>query len=181
MKKNTAGQVASAWVYNTDRTPYNGATTVYVTLDNGTQTAGTVGSGAGTSKGHGEHTYLPSQAETNGNAVKFTFVGTSNAQGETEYATSIITGDAYARLGTPTTTTIANDIQVRPTTAMVESYATLGAQPTMEQAAYMIMQFLHRLSANGTTVTIKGLSGETTRMSFVTDAADNPKTIDRTS
>jgi len=181
MKKNTAGQVASAQVLNTDRTPYNGATTVYVTLDNGTQTVGSVSSGAGTSKGHGEHTYLPTQAETNGNAVKFTFVGTSNATGFTEYATSILTGDAYARLGAPTTTTIANDIQVRPTTAMAESYAALGAQPTQEQASYMILQFLQRMFVNGTTVTIKGLSGETTRMQFVTDAADNPKTIDRTS
>jgi hypothetical protein len=181
MKQNTAGQVASAWVYNTDRTPYNGATTVYVTIDNGTQTVGTVSSGAGTSKGHGEHTYLPSQAETNGNTIKFTFVGTSNAQGEVQYTTSILTGDAYARLGPPVTTTISNDIQVRPTTPMVESYAAKGAQYTMEQAQYMQTQFLHRLFANGTTVTIKGLNGETTVMTFVTDTADNPKTINRIS
>jgi len=175
MKQNTAGQVASAWVYDTSHVPYNGATTVWLTIDNGTQT----NVGSGTSKGHGEHTFLPSQAQTNGNTLKFTFVGTGNEQGDVQYTTSILTGDAYARLGPPVTTTIANDIQVRPTTAMTESYAALGAQPTQEQASYMMLQFLQRMFVNGTTVTIKGLSGETTRMQFVTDAADNPKTIDR--
>ena len=48
-----------------------GTPTVYYTIDNGTQTTGT---GVATHKGNGEWSYVPVQAETNGNHVAFTMV-----------------------------------------------------------------------------------------------------------
>jgi hypothetical protein len=50
--------------------------TIYVTKDAGTQAIGTVGSGVCTHEGNGYHTYSPSQAETDGDLIAFTFIGT---------------------------------------------------------------------------------------------------------
>lgn len=59
-----------------DGSAFTGSVTVAVTIDAGTQATGTVGSGACTHEGNGYHTYAPSQAETNGNLLAFTFTGT---------------------------------------------------------------------------------------------------------
>lgn len=77
MLKNVAGQfVGVQMVSAADGTAFSGTVTVYVTVDNGTQTIGAVGSGVCTHKGNGLHNYAPSQAETNGNSIQFTFIGT---------------------------------------------------------------------------------------------------------
>jgi hypothetical protein len=76
MIKNRAGQVASRELISaTDGSAFVGVVTVYVTIDAGTQTLGTVGSGIAIALGHGLYVYHPSQAETNGNSVSFTFIG----------------------------------------------------------------------------------------------------------
>lgn len=79
MFKNVSGQVIGAQLISkTDGSDVtSGTTTVYVTVDGGTQAAGSVGSGAATHEGNGFWTYLPSQSETNGGHVAFTFVNTS--------------------------------------------------------------------------------------------------------
>lgn len=59
----------------TDGSAFSGAVTVAVTIDAGTQNTGTVGAGACTHEGNGYHTYAPAQAETDGDLVAFTFVG----------------------------------------------------------------------------------------------------------
>lgn len=96
MKKNVANQVVSAHLINkTDGSDVtSGTTTVYVTIDGGTQATG---QGTVTHKGNGEWVYLPTQSETNGDHIIFTFVN-SNAisvgvQVYTDYPQS---GDAYA-------------------------------------------------------------------------------------
>ena len=77
MRKNVAGQsVGAEMITASDGSAFAGAVSVFVTLDAGTQAAGTVGGGACTHEGNGYHTYLPSQAETNGELVAFTFTGT---------------------------------------------------------------------------------------------------------
>jgi hypothetical protein len=77
MKKNLAGQkVGVQMLTAADGTAFTGAVTVYVTVDAGTQAVGSVGSGACTHEGNGYHTYAPAQAETNGDPVAFTFIGT---------------------------------------------------------------------------------------------------------
>ena len=76
MKKNTAGQKIGAQIITAaDGTAFSGSVTVYVTKDAGTQAIGSVGSGAATDEGNGYYTYAPSQAETDGNLLAFTFIG----------------------------------------------------------------------------------------------------------
>src|SRR5688572_29530310 len=77
MRKNVVGQVISAeLVSSTDGSEFTGTVTVYVTGDAGIQAIGSVGSGLCTHEGHGLHSYLPAQAETNYDHVAFTFTGT---------------------------------------------------------------------------------------------------------
>lgn len=76
MTKNTASQVVGAQMISaSDGSAFTGSVTCSVTIDGGAQATGTVGSGACTHEGNGYHTYAPSQAETNGNLVAFTFTG----------------------------------------------------------------------------------------------------------
>lgn len=111
MKKNVAGQVVGVDMVALDGSPFTGATTVYVTGNNGTQAEGSVGSGAGSHKGNGFHTYAPSQAETNYDHVAFTFVGsgavTKTVQLFTDFPQS---GDAFGRLGAPAGASLATDL-----------------------------------------------------------------------
>ena len=73
MRKNTASQIVSFQaISTTDGSDVTaGSPTVYYTIDGGTQ-----GTGAGTTahEGNGQWSYAPTQAETNGNHVAFTFV-----------------------------------------------------------------------------------------------------------
>lgn len=77
MRRNVASQVVGAQMVSaTDGSAFTGAVTCYVTTDGGTQAAGGTGSGACTHEGNGFHTYVPTQGETNGAHVAFTFTGT---------------------------------------------------------------------------------------------------------
>lgn len=75
MKKNIAGQVIGVQLNNSaDGLPFTGVATVLITIDGGTQ-ASSLGP-TPTHEGNGYHTYLPTQAETNGDQIGFTFIGT---------------------------------------------------------------------------------------------------------
>ena len=75
MKKNVASQsIGAEMITAADGTIFTGAVSVLVTIDNGTQTAG--GGTAPAHEGNGYHSYTPTQAETNGDHVAFTFTGT---------------------------------------------------------------------------------------------------------
>jgi len=75
MKKNIASQsIGVEMITAADGTAFAGAVSVSVTIDNGTQAAG-VGT-APAHEGNGYHSYTPTQAETNGNHLAFTFTGT---------------------------------------------------------------------------------------------------------
>ena len=88
--KNVAGQVFQAHMVNTDGSAFSGTVTVYIEGNNGTQTIGSVGSGVCTSKGNGSYSYLPSQAETNYDCIKLTFIGTGAVPvGQTIYPTDL--------------------------------------------------------------------------------------------
>lgn len=65
------------------------------------------------------------------------------------------------------------------TTQMTEAYAADGTAPTLAQAMFQTMQFLHESSVSGTTVTIKGLDGSTSKMTFTLDDATTPTSITR--
>ena len=66
-------------------------------------------------------------------------------------------------------------------TAMTEGYAAVGAQPTLAQAIYLILQRLVEFDINGTTLTVKRLNGTTTAGVMTLDDADEPKQSARTS
>jgi len=75
MKKNVASQsVGAEMITAADGTIFTGAVSVLVTINNGTQTAG--GGTAPAHEGNGYHSYTPTQAETNGDHLAFTFIGT---------------------------------------------------------------------------------------------------------
>jgi len=75
MKKNVASQVIGAQMITAaDGTAFTGSVSVAVTVDGGTQGAG--GGTAPASEGNGFHSYTPTQAETNGDHIAFTFTGT---------------------------------------------------------------------------------------------------------
>jgi len=77
MKKNVASQSIGAQMLATDGTAFTGAVSVFVTINGGTQSAG--GGAAPVHEGNGFHSYTPTQAETNGDYIEFTFVGTGAA------------------------------------------------------------------------------------------------------
>lgn len=68
--QNIAGQMNSA----TDGSALTTGVSVFVTIDGGTQNAG---GGTTTHKGNGHWNYAPTQAETNGNHIAFTFTHAS--------------------------------------------------------------------------------------------------------
>jgi hypothetical protein len=96
-----------------DGSAFTGAVSVYVTVDAGTQAIGSVGSGACTHEGNGYHTYAPAQAETNGDLVGFTFVGSGAANSTVQVFTKA--GDAFTRLGAPVGASISADLAAVPT------------------------------------------------------------------
>lgn len=117
MKKNVAGQkIGAQLVSATDGSAFTGSVTVYVTLDAGTQAAGSVGSGACTHEGNGYHTYAPAQAETNGDLIAFTFVGSGAVPATVQvYPSFPQTGDSFDRLGAPAGASVSADIAALPT------------------------------------------------------------------
>jgi hypothetical protein len=112
MRKNVASQAVGAqMVAAADGSAFTGAVTVYVTGDNGTQAAGSVGSGACTHEGNGYHSYAPAQAETNYDHIAFTFIGTGAIPATVQVFTQFPqTGDSFARLGAPAGASVSADI-----------------------------------------------------------------------
>lgn len=102
MNKNTAGQTIGVHMLTTAGAAFTGAVTCYVTIGDGAQALGE-GSGSPSGlcehKGNGYHVYTPTQAETNGDHIAFTFVA-SGAVPQTvqAYPTAPQGGDAYALL-----------------------------------------------------------------------------------
>lgn len=100
MQKNVAGQkIGAALVSATDGSAVtSGTTTVYITLDGGTQSTGSTA----VHEGQGHWTYAPSQAETNGDHCAYTFINSSAVPATVQVYTRVdanaieISGDATA-------------------------------------------------------------------------------------
>lgn len=131
MKKNVASQIIGAQLVSaTDGSAFTGSVTVYVTGDGGTQTVGSVGSGACAHEGNGFHTYAPAQAETNYDHIGFTFIGTGAVPVTVQvYPTFPQTGDNFARLGAPAGASVSADIAAvkADTAATLVDTAEIGA------------------------------------------------------
>jgi hypothetical protein len=117
--KNTASQkVGAQMVSATDGSAFTGSVTVSVTVDAGTQATGTVGSGACTHEGNGYHTYAPSQAETNGDLVAFTFTGTGAVPQTVQvYTRGGLSTQEKADVNTEADTAASDYGALKPTTA----------------------------------------------------------------
>lgn len=76
-----------------------------------------------------------------------------------------------------------NDISVSDilTTQMTESYAALGAAPTLAQSLFLIQQHLSDSGIIGTTKTVRKVDGATTAATFTLDDAATPTDITRDS
>lgn len=103
MLKNTAGQVVFGQLINaTTGAPFAGSATVAVALDTQAQAAGT---GTVTSVGNGLFRYAPSQAETNGDAIAYQFLGSGAVDATVQVSTITATQTAAVAAVTPTATT----------------------------------------------------------------------------
>jgi len=67
------------------------------------------------------------------------------------------------------------------TSAIADSYATDGSQPTMVQALLAVHQFLMERAVVGTTMTVYKPNGSTAAMTFTLDSATAPTSITRAS
>lgn len=89
MIRNRPGQSIGAELIDANTgAAFVGAVTCYVTVDAGTQAIGANASGACTAAGNGLYRYQPTQAETDGRVIQFTFTGTGAISVTTQVATS---------------------------------------------------------------------------------------------
>ncbi len=72
-------------------------------------------------------------------------------------------------------------LDVHSGVAMVESYAALAAPGTLAQMMYEIRGLLAELAVSGTTASLKGLDGSTSKATYTLDDAINPTSITRAS
>jgi hypothetical protein len=68
-----------------------------------------------------------------------------------------------------------------PASPLADAVAADGSVPTLQQALYMIVQFLNERSVSGTTMTVKKPDGTTSLMTFTLNDATNPTSITRAS
>jgi len=89
----------------------------------------------------------------------------------------------YSISGAKTTLDDLNDIAAADVgdVQLTDSVPADGTLPTLEQAIYMINQFLTERAVSGTTVTIKKVDGSTSLMTFTLDDATSPTSITRAS
>lgn len=129
MVKNQPNQVAGGQVTNaTTGADYVGTVTVYITIDGGTQTIGSVGSGLCTAEGRGYYTYRPSAAETNGSLIAFTFTGAGAISATVQYATVT---DAQQSAVTASTATLAYTVR----SLIADALGEIGVLEPGEQAS----------------------------------------------
>jgi hypothetical protein len=115
MKKNVSSQsIGAQMVTSADGAAFTGAVSVAVTVDNGPQTAGA--GAAPVHEGNGYHSYSPTQAETDGDHIAFTFTGSGAIPATVQVYTNFPqTGDSFARLGSPAGVSVSADIADIPT------------------------------------------------------------------
>lgn len=84
--RGVLGNVAEAVVIDiATGSGFAGVVTVYVTLDSGTETIGSVGAGIAVSKGRGLFQYLPTAAESDATKCSFLFTGSGAIPANSQY------------------------------------------------------------------------------------------------
>lgn len=145
MIKNVANQSIGCQMVANDGSAFTGTVTVYITKDAGTQAIGTVGSGVCTHEGNGYYTYRPSQEETNGDLIAYTFIG-STAIPQTIQVTTITAAQQSALQAA--TGTFAVETNVIITDALTEiGKLGLGQTPSSALSVFVLGK-LNRLLDN---------------------------------
>ena len=83
--------------------------------------------------------------------------------------------DVLAQVGLPATPSVSDIL----TTAMTESYAALGAEPSLAQILYEMRALRAEMGITGTTLTTKKLDGTTTAATYTHDSATAPTSVTR--
>lgn len=118
-------------------------------------------------------------------------VNVVSVAGQTANASAAVNFSNLDRLDATISSRLASAAYTAPPTAadifaavlrtqLSENYATLGANPTLEQAIYFIQQFLSEFSISGTTYAVKKLDRSTTAATETLDSATTPTSITRT-
>jgi len=107
----------------------------------------------------------------------------SAAQVNTEVDAALTDYDAPTKAEMDTAFTALNDIAVIDITQrqIPDSVPADGTRPTIEQALYMITQFLYERAVAGTTVTVKKVDGSTSLLTLTLDDGTDPTSITRAS
>lgn len=150
MKKNVAGQsIGAQMVTISDGSDFTGTVTAEVTIDNGTKTTG---GGSVTHEGEGYHSYAPTQAETNGDHIAFSFAGTGaltqTIQVYTTFPQTVDNDVAISALNDfdPTSDAVANVTLVATTTTNTDMRGTDSANTVVPPS---VAQFNARTLASG--------------------------------
>jgi len=168
MRRNIAGQKVGAQVLTTAGAAFTGTVTVYVTKDAGTQALGSVGSGVCVHEGNGYHTYAPAQAETDGDLVACTFIGTGASPVTMSYETQPHTLLADATSGLFEVYDIVNNL--------VGADATLSVATLAAICDKLLGRNHHGGSDGGQTVS-KDLKRIGNRTTLGGAAGDSPRTM----
>lgn len=171
MRKNVSGQsISGRLISKTDGSDVTtGTASVFVTIDNGSQSAG---GGTVTHKGNGEWSYAPTQAETNGNHIAFSFVHTSSVG---------VTVNAYPVAFDPSNATSMGlgNLDVAVTSRAPAATALLNTTWTDARAAFVDAAISSR-SVSGDAMTLT--TGERTAIaneveSQIIDETDSEKVL----
>lgn len=107
-----------------------------------------------------------SSSEMNGDNIQF--IGSDAAGGE--WCDIIVNIQTSAR---------QVDDLAYPGYQVLDAVPADGTRPTIEQALYMICQYLMERSVSGTTMTVKKPDGSTTLMTFTLNSAVSPTSVTR--
>lgn len=159
MKKNVASQVIGAQMVDaSDGSAFTSTVSVDVTVDGGTQASG---GGTVTHEGGGFHSYTPTQAETNGDHVAFTFSGTGAIPVTVQaYTTFPQTGDNFTRLGAPAGASVSADIADVPTVSEFNARTLVAADyfdPTADSVTVGTNNDKSGYTISGTLTTLDAL------------------------
>lgn len=142
MIRNQANQVVNCEVITLAGAVFTGAVVVWVTIDTGAQAIGSVAAGAAVLKGNGVYQYVPSQAETNGASIEYTFIGAGAAPASKTIAT--ITAAQNAALQTATGAGVLTGLDL-VTDALLAWNIVAAGDPLENGDAVYVLRTLNRI------------------------------------
>lgn len=123
MKRFVAGQTFGIQMTTAaDGSDFTSTVVGYITIDNGSQAIGSVGSGVCTHKGKGYHTYSPSATETNGALIAFTGFASGAITATKQYETVFPYGIIDYLVGASSSTTQINPGSVAPAASVADQW-----------------------------------------------------------